>query len=216
MSHSHTRTPAFAPRHSAASARRRLTHFPFAVCLIALATLTCRAKEASYRLYQGVTIYVNNPSGKPFDIKLKVRDLNLFSKGPREVLFKVYDPDGKTPVREIIPDEPTLMRPLLEKFAADVNIDAVLLTGGTGVSSRDQTYETVTALLTRQLPGYGELFRMLSFQEIGPAAMLSRATGGLMGRTVVLTMPGSPAAVRLAMERIIVPELRHLVREARR
>ena len=105
MSHSHTRTPAFAPRHSAASARRRLTHFPFAVCLIALATLTCRAKEASYRLYQGVTIYVNNPSGKAFDVKLEVRDLNLFSKGPREVLFKVYDPDGKTPVREIIPDD---------------------------------------------------------------------------------------------------------------
>jgi molybdenum cofactor biosynthesis protein B len=118
--------------------------------------------------------------------------------------------------REIIPDEPTLMRPLLEKFAADVDVDAVLLTGGTGVSSRDQTYETVTALLTRQLPGYGELFRTLSFREIGPAAMLSRATGGLMGQTVVLTMPGSPAAVRLALEQIIVPELRHLVREARR
>jgi molybdenum cofactor biosynthesis protein B len=118
--------------------------------------------------------------------------------------------------RQIIPDEPSVMRPLLEKFAAAANIDAVLLTGGTGISSRDQTYETVTALMTRPLVGYGELFRMLSFQEIGPAAMLSRATGGLMGRTVVLTMPGSPAAVRLAMERIIVPELRHLVREARR
>jgi molybdenum cofactor biosynthesis protein B len=118
--------------------------------------------------------------------------------------------------REIIPDDPTRMRPLLEEFAARANIDAVLLTGGTGISSRDQTYETVTALLTRQLPGYGEMFRTLSFREIGPAAMLSRATGGLMGQTVVLTMPGSPAAVRLAMEQIIVPELRHLVREARR
>ena len=118
--------------------------------------------------------------------------------------------------RQIIHDEPSVMRPLLETFAAAANIDAVLLTGGTGISSRDQTYETVTALMTRPLVGYGELFRMLSFQEIGPAAMLSRATGGLMGRTVVLTMPGSPAAVRLAMERIIVPELRHLVREARR
>ena len=91
-----------------------------------------------------------------------------------------------------------------------------LVTGGTGLSSHDQTYETVTALLTRQLPGYGELFRMLSFREIGPAAMLSRAIGGLMEQTVVLTMPGSPSAVRLALEQIIVPELRHLVREARR
>jgi molybdenum cofactor biosynthesis protein B len=118
--------------------------------------------------------------------------------------------------REIIPDEPARIGALLERFAADERIDAVLLTGGTGVSSRDTTYETVTALLTRPLPGYGELFRMLSFREIGPAAMLSRATGGLMGRTVVLSMPGSPGAARLALEQLIVPELRHLVREARR
>ncbi len=118
--------------------------------------------------------------------------------------------------REIIPDEPARMRPLLERLRDDVQIDAVLLTGGTGLSSRDQTFETVTALITKQLPGYGELFRMLSYEDIGAAAMLSRATGGLMQRTVVLTMPGSPAAVRLAMEKLIVPELRHLVREARR
>jgi molybdenum cofactor biosynthesis protein B len=118
--------------------------------------------------------------------------------------------------REIIRDEPAAMRRLLEKYRDDESLDAVLLTGGTGVSSRDQTYETLAALLTRQLPGYGELFRMLSFAEIGAAAMLSRATGGLMGRTVVLSMPGSPAAVRLAVEKLIVPELRHLVREARR
>lgn len=118
--------------------------------------------------------------------------------------------------REIIPDEPAQMQPLLKRFAADPTIDAVLLTGGTGISSRDQTYETVTALLTRPLPGYGELFRMLSFHDVGPAAMLSRATGGLMGQTVVLTMPGSPGAVRLALEQLILPELRHLVREARR
>jgi molybdenum cofactor biosynthesis protein B len=92
----------------------------------------------------------------------------------------------------------------------------MLITGGTGISSRDQTYETVTGLLTKPLPGYGELFRMLSYEEIGAAAMLSRATGGVMGRTVVLTMPGSRAAVSLAMEKVILPELSHLVREARR
>jgi molybdenum cofactor biosynthesis protein B len=118
--------------------------------------------------------------------------------------------------REIIPDEPARMRPLLERLRDDATIDAVLLTGGTGLSSRDQTYETVSSLLTRPLPGYGELFRTLSYQDVGPAAMLSRATGGLIERTIVLTMPGSPAAVRLAMEKLIVPELRHLVREARR
>lgn len=118
--------------------------------------------------------------------------------------------------REIIRDDPAQMRSLLASFRDDDRIDAVLLTGGTGLSSRDQTFETVTALFTKQLPGYGELFRMLSYQEIGAAAMLSRAVAGLMGRTVVITMPGSPAAVRLAMEKLIVPELRHLVREARR
>jgi len=118
--------------------------------------------------------------------------------------------------REIIPDEPGRMRPLLEGYRDRGDVDAVLLTGGTGLSSRDQTYETVAGLLTKALPGYGELFRLLSYQEIGPAAMLSRAIGGLMAKMVVLTMPGSPAAVRLAMERIILPELGHLVREARR
>src|SRR5262249_32482641 len=85
--------------------------------------------------------------------------------------------------REIIRDEPTAMRALLETYRDDPSVDAVLLTGGTGVSSRDQTFETVSSLLTKPLSGYGELFRMLSFQEIGPAAMLSRALGGLMGRT---------------------------------
>tara|TARA_Y100001960_G_C14303420_1_gene647247 strand:+ start:140 stop:649 length:510 start_codon:yes stop_codon:yes gene_type:complete len=118
--------------------------------------------------------------------------------------------------REIVPDDPAVMKPLLETCQEDQQIEVVLMTGGTGITSRDQTYETVTQLLSRVLPGYGELFRMLSFEQVGPAAMLSRATGGLMGETVLLTMPGSPRAVELAMERIILPELCHLVREARR
>jgi molybdenum cofactor biosynthesis protein B len=118
--------------------------------------------------------------------------------------------------REIIPDEPARMRPLLEDLSRQHDLDAILLTGGTGVTSRDQTFETVSALLDKPLPGYGEIFRMLSYQEIGAAAILSRAIGGLIGRKVLLTMPGSPAAVRLAMEKIIIPELPHLVREARR
>lgn len=119
-------------------------------------------------------------------------------------------------VREIIPDEPDRMRALLSAFQARSDVDAVLLTGGTGITSRDQTYETVTRLLTKPLPGYGELFRMLSFEEVGPAAMLSRAVGGLYRDTLVFTMPGSPAAVRLALDRLILPELGHLLGEARR
>jgi len=118
--------------------------------------------------------------------------------------------------RRIVPDEPQQLAPLLRQLCDDDGVDVVLLTGGTGITRRDQTYETVCGLLTKPLPGYGELFRMLSYQEIGAAAMLSRAVGGVAGQTVVLTMPGSPAAVRLAMDQIILPELGHLVREAQR
>jgi len=118
--------------------------------------------------------------------------------------------------RAIVPDEPERMRPLLLDYANRPEIDAILLTGGTGISARDQTFETVSALLTKPLPGYGELFRMLSYTEIGPACILSRAVGGLMQRKVLLVMPGSRAAVDLAMTKIILPELPHLVREARR
>lgn len=118
--------------------------------------------------------------------------------------------------RQIIPDEPEPMRRLADRYCRRDDVDAILMTGGTGIGSRDQTFETVSGLLTKPLPGYGELFRMLSYEEIGAAAMLSRATGGLIGRTVLLTMPGSRAAVHLAMEKLILPELGHLVREARR
>jgi molybdopterin adenylyltransferase len=118
--------------------------------------------------------------------------------------------------REIIPDDPARMRPLLLSLRDRADIDAILMTGGTGITTRDQTYETVSSVLDKPLPGYGEIFRLLSYQEIGPAAILSRAIGGLLGRKVLLTMPGSPAAVRLAMEKIIVPQLPHLLREAGR
>jgi len=118
--------------------------------------------------------------------------------------------------REIIPDDPARMRALVSKLCQRDDVAAILLTGGTGVSRRDQTFETISELLTKTMTGYGELFRMLSYQEIGPAAMLSRAIGGLVGQTVVLSMPGSPKAVRLAMDRLILPELGHLVHEANR
>ena len=118
--------------------------------------------------------------------------------------------------REIVPDEPRQLRSLLVALSNRPEVDALLVTGGTGISRRDRTYETVAELLDKPIPGYGELFRWLSFQEIGAAAMLSRTLGGLVGQTVLLTMPGSPHAVRLALEKLILPELGHLVREARR
>lgn len=136
--------------------------------------------------------------------------------GGQAVIDRLLAAGHRVLAREIIPDEPARMQAFLMEFAERMDLDAVLLTGGTGISSRDQTFETVSSMLTKPLPGYGELFRMLSYQEVGAAAMLSRAVGGMIGRLVVLTMPGSPAAVRLAMEKLILPELGHLVREARR
>ena len=136
--------------------------------------------------------------------------------GGGEVVQRLEVAGHQVVAREIIPDEPSQMKPLLERLRSDPQVDAVLMTGGTGISSRDQTFETVANLLTKPLPGYGELFRWLSYNEIGAATMLSRATGGLMGNTLLLTMPGSRPAVQLAMEKIILPELGHLVREARR
>lgn len=136
--------------------------------------------------------------------------------GGRAVVEHLEAAGHRIVARHIIPDEPAVMRTLLLDLTRRDDVQAILLTGGTGLGSRDQTCETVSAQLTKPLPGYGELFRMLSFHEIGPAAMLSRATGGLIGQCVVLTMPGSPHGVRLAMEKLIVPELGHLVREARR
>lgn len=117
---------------------------------------------------------------------------------------------------DIVPDELELIRARLAALSGDGAADAILITGGTGLAERDRTYETIAGMLTKALPGYGELFRSLSYQQIGAAAMLSRATGGLIGRTVVLSMPGSPAGVELAMHKLILPELAHLVREARR
>lgn len=118
--------------------------------------------------------------------------------------------------REIVPDNPDVIGPLVQSLADENLADAILLTGGTGITERDQTYETIAGLLDKEMPGYGELFRMLSFEEIGAASMLSRTIGGVRGKTIVLTMPGSTNAVRLAMERLIVPELSHLVHEARK
>ena len=116
--------------------------------------------------------------------------------------------------RKVVRDEPAEIQNVIAESQSDPSIQAILITGGTGISPRDQTVETLENLFTKTIPGYGELFRWLSYQEIGPSCILSRATAGLIGHRVALLMPGSRAAVKLAMEKIIVPELPHLVREA--
>jgi molybdopterin adenylyltransferase len=95
-------------------------------------------------------------------------------------------------------------------------VRAVIATGGTGITSRDSTYEAIDALLDKRLPGFGELFRLLSYQEIGAAAMLSRAQLGVHARRIVVSLPGSPNACRLALEKLLIPELSHLIREVSR
>ena len=114
---------------------------------------------------------------------------------------------------QVVRDEPSQVHAVIHAACTNPAVQAVLFTGGTGITSRDQTFEAIDALLEKRLPGFGELFRMLSYQEIGPAAMLSRAQAGVRAGRLVVSLPGSPAACRLALERLILPELGHLVRE---
>jgi molybdenum cofactor biosynthesis protein B len=117
-------------------------------------------------------------------------------------------------VREIVKDEPAEISATLSALLARDDVAAVIFTGGTGVAPRDVTPEAVEPLLDRVVPGFGELFRALSYQEIGSAALLSRALAGLASGRVVFVLPGSRGAVELAMEKLVLPELGHLAAEA--
>jgi molybdopterin adenylyltransferase len=116
----------------------------------------------------------------------------------------------------LIRDEAGLVRSALKEMVEDGITRVVLLNGGTGIARRDTTYDAIRPLLDREIPGFGELFRMLSFEQVGSAAMLSRATAGIHRGVLIFSMPGSPAAVRLAWERLIAPELEHLAWEVTR
>jgi molybdopterin adenylyltransferase len=118
--------------------------------------------------------------------------------------------------REIVRDEAGEIEAAVRRAVADEAVDLVLSTGGTGIAPRDVTAPTLERLFEGTIPGFGELFRMLSYQEIGPAAILSRATAGLVAGKVVLALPGSPKALRLALEKIVLPEAGHLVSQSRR
>ena len=116
--------------------------------------------------------------------------------------------------RQVVKDDPDAVRQVVlsQQAAADV----IITTGGTGITSRDSTYEAIVGLLDKRLDGFGELFRMLSYPEIGAAAMLTRACAGTIGRTAIFALPGSEHAVRLGISKLILPELGHVVRELRR
>ena len=118
--------------------------------------------------------------------------------------------------RAIVKDDAEVVREVLERQLANADVQAIVATGGTGITSRDSTYEVVAGLLQKRLDGFGELFRMLSFEQIGPAAMMSRACAGIAAGHIIVSLPGSEAAVRLAMERLLIPELGHLIEQASR
>lgn len=114
----------------------------------------------------------------------------------------------------IIQDDYTKIQEQIRYADLHLSIEALLINGGTGITFRDTTYEAVSSMLDKDLPGFGELFRYLSYEkDIGPAAMLSRATAGVRGETVIFSTPGSSGAVKLAMKELIIPELAHVIRE---
>ncbi len=117
--------------------------------------------------------------------------------------------------REIVRDEREEIFAAVRAAVGAADVDLVLTTGGTGIAPRDVTYDTLKALFDSEIPGFGELFRMLSYQQIGAAALLSRAIGGVLGGKVVLALPGSPKALALAMDEIVLREAAHLVQQTR-
>lgn len=117
--------------------------------------------------------------------------------------------------KEIISDEKSLIINALKKSIGSPNIDAIIFSGGTGINSSDITIETISPYLEKSLPGFGEIFRQLSYKEIGSAAVLSRALAGIIGNKVIYCIPGSPNAAKIAVERLILMETAHIVKHVR-
>ena len=115
--------------------------------------------------------------------------------------------------RQIVKDDPDAVQ---QAVRSATGADVVITTGGTGITSRDGTYEALSAIFDKTIDGFGELFRMLSYEQVGSAAMMSRACAGTIGRTAVFALPGSVDAVQLAVEKLLLPEIGHVVRELRR
>ena len=136
--------------------------------------------------------------------------------GGRAIVDLLTDGGHRVVGKSIVPDEPERVRQAVEAQLARHDVQVVITTGGTGISSRDRTYEAINGLLDKRIDGFGELFRALSYQEVGTAAMLSRAIAGTAQGKIVISVPGSENAVRLAISKLVLPEIGHLVREASR
>ncbi|AUT02186.1 molybdenum cofactor biosynthesis protein [Nostoc sp. CENA543] len=127
----------------------------------------------------------------------------------------LIDADHTVGAYTIIPDEPAQIQQQIELLSKKANLDAVIFNGGTGIAPRDTTYDAIEKLLEKTLPGFGELFRFLSYQEIGSRAIASRAVAGVYQDKIIFSLPGSSNAVRLGMEKLILPEITHLVSQIR-
>ena len=135
--------------------------------------------------------------------------------GSGEIIINGLEANGHVVIEyAILPDSMTGIREAVSGLLRREEVKVIIVNGGTGITGRDVTVEAVEPLLDKRLDGFGELFRFLSYQEIGPAAIMSRAIGGLACGKIVLCLPGSTGAVRLAMERIILPQIGHMVLEA--
>jgi len=142
------------------------------------------------------------------------RDAATDRGGPR-IVELLGEAGQRVTRRALVKDEPYEIERAVRECLADAEVDLVLTTGGTGIAPRDQTVPTLERMFESAIPGFGELFRWLSFREIGSAAILSRACAGVIGRKVVIALPGSPKALDLALREIVLPEAGHLVSQAR-
>jgi len=157
------------------------------------------------------------PSSVPC-LVLTVSDTRTFETDTSgQTIARLLEAAGHTvAARELVPDDPVKVAEAIRAHLGRKDVRAVITTGGTGITSRDTTFDAVTAMFEKRMDGFGELFRMLSYEQVGAAAMLSRACAGVVTGCVVFVLPGSEAAVRLAMEKLILPELGHVVREMSR
>ena len=136
-------------------------------------------------------------------------------RGGETLVRMVSEAGHRVPWRTIVKDEAVAIEAAVREACARADVDLVLTTGGTGIAPRDVTAPTLERIYASTIPGFGELFRWLSYREIGSAAILSRACAGVIGRKVVIALPGSPKALDLALREIILPEAGHLVSQAR-
>jgi len=132
-----------------------------------------------------------------------------------DLIVETLQTHGHSVMRELIPDDRRLIEASVKKALQSPKVDAIITCGGTGINPSDVTIETVEPLLDKQLPGFGEIFRWLSYEEIGSAAIMTRAVAGVAKGKVIFCLPGSPQAVKLCLERLILPEAGHIILHAR-